>query len=112
MIEYENAEVPFKQMGNKQILDDYTIAENPWLWDFIKLFSHCFERSEQMRCYVFYPEGVPQMRCETCHGSGWIDTDNSDGECVTPCNMCGGFGVVNCCEGDREQPERDGLYPK
>ncbi len=59
-MKYVNAEVPFSQLDNHQVITDFDIANNPWVWEFIKRFKHCFERSEFMQCYVFYPEGVPK----------------------------------------------------
>ena len=41
------------------------------------------------------------MRCTACHGTGVM-------EC-RPCDDCGGYGQVHCCDGEQAQPERE-LY--
>jgi hypothetical protein len=38
--------------------------------------------------------------CEKCHGKRLVV---QDGE-VRPCEECGGFGEVHCCEGLQAQP--------
>jgi hypothetical protein len=35
------------------------------------------------------------MLCGTCHGKGTIVRDGRP----RPCEECGGFGVLHCCEG-------------
>ena len=40
------------------------------------------------------------MRCDFCQGSGLVVLPNL----VTPCSECGGFGVLQPCEGLRAQP--------
>ena len=52
------------------------------------------------------------MICVECQGAGEVhyysrDLQRYGGAWLTqmkPCPRCGGFGVVHCCEGDREQP--------
>ncbi len=46
------------------------------------------------------------MRCEPCHGTGWV----GHGMGGDTCGDCGGSGIVHCCEGltacnDPETPE-------
>jgi len=48
------------------------------------------------------------MRCETCHGDGYVAIDR-EGEFVelltddclatVPCPTCGGCGIASCCDG-------------
>ena len=40
------------------------------------------------------------MRCDFCQGSGLVVLPNP----VAPCSECGGFGVLQPCEGLRAQP--------
>ena len=49
--------VPFVEVGGRRALTDKQLMEQPWLLDFMRRFSHCFERDERLRCY-FYLEGV------------------------------------------------------
>lgn len=57
------------------------------------------------------------MICETCHGTGRQYRDSlpvtgampgdpdvapGSGSVFEPCADCGGYGIVHCCEGDRE----------
>jgi hypothetical protein len=67
--------------------------------------------------------------CDTCRGSGWQWRDSLPvfgvmpgdpdrpppvmrgtypaGRLGTPCPDCGGYGIVHCCEGDREIEDDD-----
>lgn len=48
------------------------------------------------------------MICPECHGKGMhLSYEHSTADCV--CSMCGGHGVVHCCEGDQEQPAEERL---
>ena len=40
------------------------------------------------------------MRCDFCQGSGLVVLPNP----AAPCSECGGFGVLQPCEGLRAQP--------
>ena len=40
------------------------------------------------------------MRCDFCQGSGLVGLPNL----VAPCSECGGFGMLQPCEGLRAQP--------
>lgn len=48
------------------------------------------------------------MICERCHGSGKL-TGRISGEDYVyprlPCRECGGSGIAQCCEGEREEKE-------
>ena len=58
------------------------------------------------------------MRCETCHGKGWVFVDHQPVVGVMPgdpdrpphyyslkqpCPDCGGCGITHCCEGERPE---------
>ena len=54
------------------------------------------------------------MICEKCHGRGMVPQSDlfealaaemGCGYVVIPCPMCGGYGIVHCCEGEREHPK-------
>ncbi len=55
---YVTVEVPFLLRGNRQILTDLQIAEQPWIWEFIERFRNCFERDDYQRVWVYCPEGL------------------------------------------------------
>jgi len=47
------------------------------------------------------------MMCEECHGTGF-HRERGDWWCVElPCEECGGSGISYCCDGLREQPEKE-----
>lgn len=46
------------------------------------------------------------MICERCSGTGKkVLARIGRNEHYEPCPDCYGFGIVHCCDGDREQPE-------
>ncbi len=53
----ETAEVPFQVWGNHSVLTDIQLREMPWLIDFICRFPNCFERDDERRIHIFWPEG-------------------------------------------------------
>ena len=57
MTKFETVEVPFKMLGNLQLLTVKQITEEPWLMDFIKRFPDCFEYRHDLNVYVYYPSG-------------------------------------------------------
>lgn len=59
MTTYENAEVPFTIVDNRQVLFATQLIEHSWLREFVERFSRCFERDELRQCYFYYPEGAP-----------------------------------------------------
>lgn len=48
-------EIPFKLLGNRQVLTDQQVIEQPHLMEFIKLFPHCFEHDPHYNCFVYNP---------------------------------------------------------
>ena len=54
MASFTDEEVPFKRINNHQALTDRQVMELPRLMDFMRAFSHCFERDEVRQCYYFY----------------------------------------------------------
>lgn len=52
---YEDIAAPFKTVGNRQVLTDEQIANEPWLAEFVECFKHCFERSEIGFCWIYSP---------------------------------------------------------
>lgn len=56
---FETVAIPFKLMGNRQVLTDQQIAEHAYLRDFVKAFAHCFEHDPVSDVMVFYPDGRP-----------------------------------------------------
>ena len=46
-----------------------------------------------------------RMICPICYGTGRPAWACFAGEDIAPCNYCGGYGRLHCCEGDCEQPE-------
>lgn len=62
---FENAAVPFYAMGNKQVLFEEQLQNQPWLRDFVKAFPRCFEYDVHGYMWIFYPEGdAPQLAKE------------------------------------------------
>jgi hypothetical protein len=53
----ETVEVPFVTLGNRQVLTDRQITEQPWLKEFMARFPRCFSRDDQYFVYVFDREG-------------------------------------------------------
>ena len=57
------------------------------------------------------------MQCDRCHGKGTVKFARTIYELrewgalsgtevsIEPCPACGGAGVVQCCEGERGEPE-------
>jgi DnaJ-class molecular chaperone len=43
------------------------------------------------------------MKCDKCNGSGKMPVKSL--EYYRTCDRCGGFGIIHCCEGEKEQPE-------
>lgn len=48
------------------------------------------------------------MRCEFCQGDGFKPASRSTETTPlpkSPCDYCGGFGIVSCCEGPEASNE-------
>jgi hypothetical protein len=54
---FESVEVPFVTVDNRLCLTDVQIANAPWLADFVRAFPGCFEHSDQLHLYWYYPRG-------------------------------------------------------
>ncbi len=50
-----------------------------------------------------------RLKCDECHGIGMKVRWHPAGrlEALYPCPKCNGSGIAHCCEGGREQPEKD-----
>lgn len=59
MSAFEDVEVPFVVVGDKQALTDRQLAENAWLRNFVAAFPQCFQRDDAACAYYFYKDGVP-----------------------------------------------------
>lgn len=57
MAQYENVAVPFKLLGNRQILTHQQLVQEPWIMDFVARFPTCFEYRMDTDILVFWPEG-------------------------------------------------------
>jgi hypothetical protein len=55
MSKYETVAVPFITIGNKQVLTDSQLDEQPWLREFIERFRHCFEHDDVTQYWIFKP---------------------------------------------------------
>lgn len=58
--QWQSAEVPFQLDGNNVVLTDKVLAEQPWAFEFIERWKHCFERDDRLMLYRFYRDGVPK----------------------------------------------------
>ncbi len=57
MPKFETVAVPFKMMGNRQVLTGLQMVQEPWLADFVKAFPACFEFAVDRDVAIYYPNG-------------------------------------------------------
>lgn len=57
MSKFETVEIPFKTVGNCQVLTEMQLAQEPWLLDFVNQFPHCFAHDPYRNVMVYYPNG-------------------------------------------------------
>jgi hypothetical protein len=62
MSKFHTVAVPFKQLGNRQVLTHEQLTEEPWLMDFVRQFPDCFEEDLELDCLVFDPKIVLDKR--------------------------------------------------
>lgn len=60
-MKYEDVAVPFQTLGNRQVLGDQQLLQEPWLGEFLTRFRHCFERNDALCCYVYCPPKAPRV---------------------------------------------------
>jgi len=54
---FETVEIPFKTVGNRQILTSTQCVQDDFVMQFIEAFPACFEYDHHWDCYIFYPDG-------------------------------------------------------
>lgn len=57
MSEFETVAIPFKVIGNRQVLTGLQMVQEPWLADFVKSFPDCFAFEPNRDIAVYYPDG-------------------------------------------------------
>ena len=59
---FENSEIPFKIIGNRQCLTAFQLMEMPYLKELITRFPSCFESGINQEVVFFYPDGTAALK--------------------------------------------------
>jgi hypothetical protein len=57
---FENAELDILMVGDRGMVSDRRVADEPELRRFIERFPDCFEHDDALCLWFFFPEGKPR----------------------------------------------------